>query len=71
MWCMQEMTAKDSRHAEKASRGKEGAMVEMWNAKNVYLLSIEVSNRMLHKYFEKDLPQIHDVSVPLRISVPC
>ncbi|KAK9898248.1 hypothetical protein P389DRAFT_30981 [Cystobasidium minutum MCA 4210] len=54
------MTAKDSRHAEKASRGKESAMVEMWNAKNVYLLSIEVSNRMLHKYFEKDLPQIHD-----------
>lgn len=59
------MTAKDSKHAEKASRGKEGAMVEMWNAKNVYLLSIEVSNRMLHKYFDKDLPAIHDVSVAI------
>jgi hypothetical protein len=57
------MTAKNDKHAEKASRGKEAAMVEMWNAKNVYLLSIEVSNRMLHKYFEKDLPSIHDVSV--------
>lgn len=62
------MTAKDSRHAEKASRGKESAMVEMWNAKNVYLLSIEVSNRMLHKYFEKDLPQIHDVRSPFASS---
>lgn len=61
----QEMSAKDSRHAEKATRGKEGAMVEMWNAKNVYLLSIEVSNRMLHKYFDKDLPAIHDVSLSL------
>lgn len=58
----QEATAKSERHAEKAIRGKETAMVEMWNAKNAYLLSIEVSNRMLHKYFKKDLPSIHDVS---------
>jgi len=64
-WTLQEMTAKDSRHADKAARGKESAMVEMWNAKNVYLLSIEVSNRMLHKYFDKDLPEIHDVSLLL------
>ena len=36
-------------------------MVEMWNAKNVYLLSVEVSNKLKDKYFQNDLPEMHDV----------
>lgn len=43
-------------------------MTDMYDAKNVYLLSIEVSNRMKDKYFEKDLPSIHGVSARMASS---
>lgn len=60
--------SKSDRKAEKASALTQQYMTEMYNAKNAYLLSIEVSNRMRDKYFEKDLPGIHNVSMVLQAS---
>ena len=54
-------SSKSDRKAEKATALQQQYTTEMYNAKNVYLLSIEVSNRMKDKYFDKDLPSIHDV----------
>ena len=64
-------TAKNDRNAQKANKQYEDSMVEMWDAKNVYLLSIEVSNKMKDKYFQKDLPSMHDVSLTTFVWESC
>ena len=53
--------ARKDKDANKAQALYADSIVEMYNCKNAYLLSVDVSNRLKDKYFNKDLPEVHDV----------
>ncbi|KAI0693978.1 hypothetical protein BC835DRAFT_1043166 [Cytidiella melzeri] len=50
----------DDRHADRAAKQLEQQRVDMYNSKNVYLISTAVVNRLKRKYYTKDLPALED-----------
>ncbi|SPO38116.1 related to BZZ1 - Myo3/5p-Bee1p-Vrp1p actin assembly complex component [Pseudozyma flocculosa] len=55
-----EKAGADDRHADRAEKGFQTAQVDMWNAKNMYLLQIEVSNAAKQKFYREDLPAVEN-----------
>lgn len=54
-------------------RSSRTGSVDMYNAKNTYIVSTAVSNRLKARFYQVDLPSIHDVSASTRRSPypPC
>ncbi|KAN0059693.1 Protein BZZ1 [Thecaphora frezii] len=50
----------EDRHADRAEKGFQSAQVDMWNAKNLYLIQIEVSNAAKQKFYQEDLPAVEN-----------
>ncbi|TFK52285.1 hypothetical protein OE88DRAFT_1734304 [Heliocybe sulcata] len=52
--------AQDDRHADRAARQYEQQQNDMFNSKNMYLLSIDVANKVKAKFYKDDLPLLED-----------
>lgn len=48
------------RSKEKANRKMEDKEIEMNNSKNIYLIKINVANRLKEKYYHEDVPELLD-----------
>ncbi|KAI0322418.1 hypothetical protein OF83DRAFT_1161259 [Amylostereum chailletii] len=52
--------ANDDKHAERAARQFEQQQIDMLNAKNVYLLTINIANKVQERFYSEDLPSLQN-----------
>ncbi|KDQ62593.1 hypothetical protein JAAARDRAFT_30501 [Jaapia argillacea MUCL 33604] len=52
--------AVDDRHADRAAKQYGQQQTDMMNAKNTYLISIDIANKTKEKFYSTDLPQLED-----------
>ncbi|EPQ50992.1 hypothetical protein GLOTRDRAFT_141152, partial [Gloeophyllum trabeum ATCC 11539] len=52
--------AQDDRHADRAARQYEQQQNDMLNSKNIYLVSIEIANKVKSKFYNEDLPALEN-----------
>lgn len=51
----------NDKHADRAARQLEEAETGMFNAKNTYLISVSVANKVKDQFYSVNVPEIEDV----------
>ncbi|KII86660.1 hypothetical protein PLICRDRAFT_55576 [Plicaturopsis crispa FD-325 SS-3] len=52
--------AQDDKHAERATKQYEQQRVDMYNGKNIYIISTAIANNTKAKFYDEDLPTLED-----------
>lgn len=57
---MKQGNAKDDKHVSRANRSMDSHSLEMAATKNAYLVAVEVASAEKNRFFQGDLPQLHN-----------